>query len=151
MKKQVSSPTAGNGSAASAHEAGLHCTVDTEPGFRRSRRGRGFVYANGSKRIKRDGATLQRIAALRIPPAWTDVWICPSPNGHLQATGRDSRGRKQYRYHDRWTATRDVLKYDRMIEFFNALPRIRRRVTRDLKRTGLPREKVLAAIDRKTA
>ena len=148
MKKQASSPTARNGSAASAHEAGLHYAVDTEPGFHRLRRGRGFVYANGSKRVIRDRATLKRIAALRIPPAWTDVWICPSPNGHLQATGRDSRGRKQYRYHDRWTATRDELKYDRMIEFSNALPRIRRRVTRDLKRTGLPREKVLAAIVR---
>jgi DNA topoisomerase-1 len=148
MKLPASSQTARNGSAASAHEAGLHCTVDTEPGFRRLRRGRGFVYVNGSKRVKRDGVTLQRIAALRIPPAWTDVWICPSPNGHLQATGRDSRGRKQYRYHNRWTATRDVLKYDRMIEFSNALPRIRRRVTRDLKRTGLSREKVLAAIVR---
>src|SRR6185503_6890616 len=108
----------------------------------------GFVYVNGSKRVIRDSAKLKRIAGLRIPPAWTDVWICASPNGHLQGTGRDSRGRKQYRYHARWTATRDELKYDRMIDFSNALPRIRRRVARDLKRTGLPREKVLAAVVR---
>jgi DNA topoisomerase I len=148
MKMQSSSSTARNGSPASAHGAGLHYAVDTEPGFHRLRRGRGFAYANGSKRIIRDRATLNRIAALRIPPAWTDVWVCASPNGHLQGTGRDSRGRKQYRYHDCWTAKRDELKYDRMIEFSNALPRIRRRVTRDLKRTALPREKVLAAIVR---
>ena len=148
MKMQASSQTPRNGSTASAQEARLHYAVDTEPGFHRVRRGRGFVYGNGSKHVIRDRATLKRIAALRIPPAWTDVWICPSPNGHLQGTGRDSRGRKQYRYHDRWTATRDELKYDRMIAFSNALPRIRRRVTRDLKRTGLPREKVLAAIVR---
>jgi DNA topoisomerase I len=148
MKKQASSQNALIGSPASAHEAGLHYAADTEPGFHRLRRGRGFAYANGSKHVIRDLVTLKRIAALRIPPAWTDVWICRSPNGHLQGTGRDSRGRKQYRYHDRWTATRDELKYDRMIEFSSALPRIRRRVTRDLKRTGLPREKVLAAIVR---
>lgn len=148
MKKQASSKTAQNGSTASIQDVGLHYAVDTDPGFRRLRRGGGFVYVNGTKRVLRDRATVQRITALGIPPAWTDVWICPSPNGHLQGTGRDSRGRKQYRYHDRWTATRDVLKYDRMIEFSNALPRIRRRVTRDLKRRGLPREKVLAAIVR---
>jgi DNA topoisomerase-1 len=122
--------------------------VDTEPGFRRVRRGRGVSYVNTANRPIRDKATLQRITALGIPPAWTDVWICPSPTGHLQATGRDSRGRKQYRYHDRWTALRDELKYERMVEFATALPRVRRRVARDLKRSGLPREKVLAAIVR---
>jgi DNA topoisomerase-1 len=106
------------------------------------------VYLNSKNRAVRDQATLKRIAALRIPPAWTDVWICPSPTGHLQATGRDARGRKQYRYHDQWTAHRDELKYERMIEFATALPRVRRRVARDLKRSGLPREKVLAAIVR---
>jgi DNA topoisomerase-1 len=146
MKKVSSTIENRNGSAASAREAGLHYTVDTQPGLVRVRRGRRFVYLNGSKREIRDKATLKRIEALRIPPAWTDVWICPSPTGHLQATGRDARGRKQYRYHDRWTATRDALKYDRMIEFAGALPRIRRRVAHDLQRKGLPREKVLAAI-----
>jgi DNA topoisomerase I len=146
MKKLSSTRAVRNGSAASAEDAGLHYTADTEPGFRRVQRGSGFVYVNGSKRVIRDRGTLKRIDALRIPPAWTDVWICPSPTGHLQATGRDSRGRKQYRYHDRWTATRDALKYERMIDFAKSLPRIRRRVARDMRREGLPREKVLAAI-----
>ncbi len=146
MKKGNSAPELRNGSAASAEEAGLHYTTDTQPGLRRARRGSGFVYLNGSNRKVRDRATLKRIEALRIPPAWSDVWICPSPTGHLQATGRDARGRKQYRYHERWTAARDALKYDRMIEFANALPRIRRRIRRDMRRDGLPREKVLATI-----
>jgi DNA topoisomerase-1 len=82
-----------NGSAAHAEEAGLRYSTDTEPGYRRLRRGKGFVYMNGSKRVIRDKATIRRIDALRIPPAWTDVWICPSASGHLQATGRDARGR----------------------------------------------------------
>lgn len=147
VKKKTSQSAAPcNGSAVSAEEAGLHYTTDTEPGLRRVRRGKSFVYLNGSKRQVRDRATLRRIDALRIPPAWTDVWICPSPDGHLQATGRDARRRKQYRYHDRWTAARDALKYERMIEFANALPRIRRRIRRDMRREGLTREKVLAAI-----
>jgi DNA topoisomerase-1 len=148
MKSQSSSNTVGNGSVGVAHEVGLHYTVDSEPGIRRVHRGRGIVYLNPANRVVRDRATLERIAALRIPPAWTDVWICPSPTGHLQATGRDARGRKQYRYHDLWTTRRDELKYERMIEFATALPRVRRRVARDLKRPGLPREKVLAAIVR---
>jgi DNA topoisomerase-1 len=148
MKSQSISDPSVNGAVITAEEAGVHYTVDTEPGIRRLRRGRGVVYMNPANRAIRDKATLQRIAALGIPPAWTDVWICPSPTGHLQATGRDSRGRKQYRYHDQWTAWRDELKYERMIEFATALPRVRRRVARDLKRRGLPREKVLAAIVR---
>jgi DNA topoisomerase-1 len=146
--KKKPTPTAAprNGSAASAEEAGLHYTSDTEPGLRRVKRGKSFIYLNGSNRQVRDRATLERIEALRIPPAWTDVWICPSPTGHLQATGRDGRGRKQYRYHERWTAARDALKYDRMLDFAGSLPRIRRRIARDMRRDGLPREKVLAAI-----
>jgi DNA topoisomerase-1 len=95
-----------------------------------------------------DQAILARIRGLAIPPAWTDVWICPMADGHLQATGRDARGRKQYRYHPHWRARRDEVKFDRLIEFGEALPRIRRRTNRDLARPGLPREKVLAGIVR---
>jgi DNA topoisomerase I len=133
---------------ASAKEARLSYVSDSEPGIRRVKAGRVFGYRNADGGRVEDPKTLERIRALVIPPAWTDVWISRSANGHIQATGRDARGRKQYRYHERWTATRDVLKYDRMIEFSNALPRIRRRIVRDLKRRGLPREKVLAAIVR---
>jgi DNA topoisomerase I len=104
------------------------------------------VYFDTRRRAIHDLAVLQRIHELRIPPAWTNVWICPSPNGHLQATGRDARGRKQYRYHSNWDTARDSLKYDRVILFAKNLPRIRRRIARDLKRPGLPREKVLAAM-----
>lgn len=96
----------------------------------------------------RDPAALARIRSLAVPPAWTEVWICPVAEGHLQATGRDARGRKQYRYHRRWREVRDEVKYARMIEFAHALPRIRHRVRRDLARHGLPREKVLAAVVR---
>jgi DNA topoisomerase-1 len=96
----------------------------------------------------RDPRTLARIRALAIPPAWTDVWICPAPNGHLQATGRDARGRKQYRYHTDWRRVRDETKYGRLTAFARALPRLRRRVQSDLNRAGLPREKVLGAIVR---
>jgi DNA topoisomerase-1 len=96
----------------------------------------------------RDRVTLARIRALAIPPAWRDVWICPAPNGHIQAVGRDQKGRKQYRYHARWREVRDEAKYERMIAFARALPAIRSRVERDLRRRGLPREKVLATITR---
>ena len=96
----------------------------------------------------RDEQRLLRIKRLAIPPAWTDVWICPSPNGHIQATGRDARGRKQYRYHERWREVRDENKFDRLAQFAKALPNIRRRVAQDLKLPGLPREKVLATIVR---
>jgi DNA topoisomerase I len=146
MVKKAKTEVIENGSAAHAEDAGLRFSTDAEPGLRRVRRGKSFVYMNGSKRVIRDKRALKRIDALRIPPAWTDVWICPSSDGHLQATGRDARGRKQYRYHDHWTATRDAIKYDRMVDFANALPRIRRRIAHDLKLPGLPKEKVLAAI-----
>jgi DNA topoisomerase-1 len=135
-------------SPATATLAGLHYVSDSEPGFRRVRRGAGFVYTNGRRHIVRNKRQLARFTALRIPPAWTEVWICAEENGHLQATGRDARGRKQYRYHDRWRTTRDELKYERMISFGKALPRMRRRIARDLGRRGLERKKVLAAMAR---
>lgn len=125
---------------------GLRYVSDDEPGFRRQRRGRGFSYTDTRGRPLRSPAHLARIRALAIPPAWIDVWICADPLGHLQATGRDARGRKQYRYHDRWREHRDAVKFDRMLEFGRKLPAIRRRVGRDLGRRGLPREKVLAAV-----
>lgn len=106
---------------------------------------RGFEYYRSGRRV-RGGAELRRIAALAIPPAWTDVWICPDPRGHVQATGRDARGRKQYRYHPDWRATRDETKYERMLEFAAALPKIRARTAADVARAGLTREKVLATV-----
>ena len=130
-----------------ARNAGLRYVTDHAPGLRRRRAGGGFQYLGPRGRV-RDPATLARIRSLAIPPAWTDVWICASPNGHLQATGRDARGRKQYRYHPRWRAVRDDNKYARTVDFARALPRIRRRTRRDLARRGMPREKVLAAVVR---
>ena len=132
----------------SARDAGLRYGTDEGPGIRRVRRGRGFRYVDTEGRPITDDEDLARIRKLAIPPAWTDVWICPDPNGHLQATGRDARGRKQYRYHARWRARRDEVKFDRLIDFAEALPRIRRRTDRDLERPGLPREKVIAGVVR---
>ncbi|HYH27180.1 MAG TPA: DNA topoisomerase IB, partial [Actinomycetota bacterium] len=109
---------------------------------------KGFRYRGPDGEPVKDPGALARIRTLAVPPAWTDVWICPSSNGHIQATGRDARGRKQYRYHERWREVRDATKYDRLIAFAKALPKIRRRVERDLARAGLPREKVLATIVR---
>ena len=131
-----------------AEQVGLRYVYDTSSGIRRVRRGRGFVYVDESGRAIRVAAQLARIRALVIPPAWRDVWICPNPNGHLQATGRDVRGRKQYRYHSRYRAVRDETKYDRMIDFGKALPALRRHVQRDLHLHGLPRGKVLATVVR---
>jgi DNA topoisomerase-1 len=129
----------------SARKAGLVYTTDDTPGIRRTGKPKAFRYVGPRGRAvsRRD---LDRIRALVIPPAWTDVWICPSPRGHLQATGRDARGRKQYRYHARWREVRDGTKYGRLIEFARALPRIRRRTDTDLRASGLPRSKVLAAV-----
>jgi DNA topoisomerase-1 len=124
-----------------------HCS-DERPGIIRRRAGRGFAYRDADGRPIRDPEALERIRGIVIPPAWTDVWICPWPNGHLQATGRDARGRKQYRYHARYRARRDTAKFERLIAFARALPAIRDRVDRDLARPGLPREKVLAAVVR---
>jgi DNA topoisomerase I len=131
-----------------AREAGLRYSTDAQPGYTRRRRGRGFSYHDVDGRPIRDPEALERIRSIVIPPAWTDVWICRWPNGHLQATGRDARGRKQSRYHPRWRTARDETKFDRLLAFAAALPRIRRRTEKDLARPGLPREKVLAAVVR---
>lgn len=130
----------------SARAAGLRHVTDQQPGIRRQRAGCGFRYVGPEGRTVRDAEVLARIRSLAVPPAWTDVWICPVERGHLQASGRDARGRKQYRYHPRWREVRDETKYDRMIAFASALQSIRRRTRRDLARPGLPREKVLAAV-----
>jgi len=127
---------------AAAKAAGLRYVNDTKPGIRRDS-GK-FFDASGAPVT--DEATLARIKALVIPPAWTDVWICPQANGHLQATGRDAKGRKQYRYHAKWRTVRDDVKYERMLNFGKALPAIRAEVDRALKLPGLPRDKVLATI-----
>jgi DNA topoisomerase-1 len=132
----------------SARAAGLRYSSDDRPGWTRRRVGRGFGYRDTEGATIRDRATLARLRALAIPPAWTNVWICPSPVGHLQATGRDARGRKQYRYHARWRDRRDTHKFERMLEFSEALGAIRERCDRDLARLGLPRDKVLAAVVR---
>src|ERR687884_1193026 len=131
-----------------AESAGLVYVSDEEPGIRRRRAGKGFTYKGPDGRAVRDAATLARIRALAIPPAWTNVWICPDPKGHIQATGRDAKGRKQYRYHPRWREVRDAAKYERLAQFAEALPRIRQRTDADLRRQGIPREKVLAAVVR---
>jgi DNA topoisomerase-1 len=132
----------------SAKSAGLRYVCDASPGIRRKRSGQGFVYVDPGGKVLRDADEINRVRHLVIPPAWKDVWICPDPHGHIQAVGRDDRGRKQYRYHEKWRQVRDENKYSRMIDFVHALPRIRRRVSRDLRRPGLPREKVLAAVIR---
>jgi DNA topoisomerase-1 len=127
---------------------GLRHSTDRRPGITRRRSGRGFSYRDADGNVVRDRETLARIRSLAIPPAWTDVWICPYPNGHLQATGRDAKGRKQYRYHPRFRRRRDAAKFERLVAFANALPAIRSRVDEDLARPGLPKEKVLAAVVR---
>ena len=118
------------------------------PGLRRRRAGRGFVYVDQNGARVTDTGTLARIEALVIPPAWTDVWICPLPNGHIQATGVDAAGRTQYRYHDAWRLQRDREKFDHMLEFGNALPALRERIANDLEQPGLGRERVLACATR---
>jgi DNA topoisomerase-1 len=129
-----------------AEDAGLRYVSDDQPGYTRKAKGKDFEYFDTDGKRIRDETRLLRIRRLAIPPAYNDVWICPTPNGHIQATGRDARGRKQYRYHERWREVRDENKYERMVVFGKALPKIRRRVNRDLKRRGLPREKVLATV-----
>ncbi|HEX2163516.1 MAG TPA: DNA topoisomerase IB [Thermoanaerobaculia bacterium] len=131
-----------------ARLAGLRYVGDDRPGIRRRRRGRGWSYVDPDGQPIRDRETLARIAALAIPPAWTEVWICPSPKGHLQATGRDDRGRKQYRYHELWRAVSDATKFARLVPFALALPALRRRVRRDLARPTLDRRRVLAGLVR---
>jgi len=131
-----------------AEEAGLRYVSDTMPGLRRRRAGKGFAYIGPDGERITDGDRIAWFKRLAIPPAWTDVWIAPIKRGHVQATGRDARGRKQYRYHPRWRTVRDEAKYGRLIEFARALPKIRRRTDRDLRRRYLPREKVLALVVR---
>ena len=144
----MSEPSPADPSRLAAREAGLRYATDEAPGFTRRRRGRGFSYHDQDGNTIRDPEVIARIRSIVIPPAWTDVWICPWPNGHLQATGRDARGRKQHRYHPEFRAARDEAKFGRLVAFATALPRIRRRVDRDLARRGVPREKVLAAVVR---
>jgi DNA topoisomerase-1 len=132
----------------SAREAGLRYVTDEMPGIARRRAGKGFTYIGPDGKTLRDEEQLKRIRSLAVPPAWTNVWICADPRGHIQATGRDDRGRKQYRYHPRWRRVRDETKYGRMIAFGEALPGIRKRVVEDLAKPDLPREKVLAAVVR---
>jgi DNA topoisomerase-1 len=129
-----------------AEGAGLRYVSDDRPGYTRKPKGDDFEWFDADGKPIRDEQRLLRIKRLAIPPAWTDVWICPSPNCHIQATGRDARCRKQYLYHERWREVRDENKYDRIISFGKALPKIRRRVARDLKLPGLPRNKVLATV-----
>jgi DNA topoisomerase-1 len=136
------------GPAKSAKEAGLRYVSDEKPGIRREKEGCDFQFINSQGRAIKDEDNLRRIRKLAIPPAWTDVWICSDPHGHLQATGRDARGRKQHRYHTRWREVRDQTKYNRMIDFANALPKIRERTAKDLARSGFPLEKVLATVVR---
>lgn len=134
--------------AEAAAEAGLQYVSDNRPGYTRRPSNGEFEYLDTEGNKIRDEQRLLRIKRLAIPPAWTDVWICPSPNGHIQATGRDARRRKQYRYHERWRESRDENKFDRLTQFAKALPNIRRRVVQDLKLADLPRRKVLATIVR---
>jgi DNA topoisomerase IB len=129
-----------------AVEAGLIYVSDAEPGIRRLRAGKGFRYLTPENRRLAAAKELKRIASLAIPPAYRDVWISLEPRGHLQATGRDARGRKQYRYHPEWRQVRDSAKFDRMVAFGEALPKLRRKLRRDMNLPGLPREKVLAVV-----
>lgn len=148
--------TGANGEAASgpddpvaaAKAAGLIYATDHEPGIRRRRAGKGWRYLAPDGTTIKDKKQIERINALVIPPAYTDVWINSSPRGHLQATGRDDQGRKQYRYHPRWREVRDETKYNRLLSFAQSLPAIRAQVDHDLRRQGLPREKVLATVVR---
>lgn len=129
-----------------ARTAGLIHVCAAEPGLRRRRAGRGFAFLSERGEPIRDAATLQRLRSLAIPPAWTEVWICRSPNGHLQATGRDARGRKQYIYHADFRAIREASKYDNLLSFARCLPKLRTRIEADMRKPGLPREKVIATV-----
>ena len=132
----------------SAKSAGLRYVSGEGPGIVRRRRGKGFYYIGVDSKPVRNKATLERIRSLVIPPAWEDVWICPFENGHIQAVGRDARGRRQHRYHPRYREVRDATKFDRMVAFGAVLPKIRQQVTKDLSLHGLPKRKVIAAIVR---
>ncbi|HYP04910.1 MAG TPA: DNA topoisomerase IB [Bryobacteraceae bacterium] len=129
-----------------AEQAGLEYTTDSTPGIKRLKHGASFRYVLPDGKAVADQPTLNRIRSLVIPPAWTDVWICSSPYGHLQAVGRDAKGRKQYRYHSAYRSQRDQTKYGRMLAFGAALPKIRERIDADLKLAGMPKNKVLATV-----
>lgn len=146
--KKADSHRSTEDSVRSAKAAGLRYVLDLAPGIARQVQGKTASYIRPNGTIVRDPGCLKRIRSLVIPPAWTDVWICTDPQGHLQATGRDARGRKQYRYHPRWNHVRNETKYDRLLTFGRCLPRIRRRVAADLRRSGLPRDKILATVVR---
>src|SRR5437588_11540446 len=135
-------------SVEAAEEAGLQYVSDDRPGYARRAKNGEFEYLDTQGKTIRDEQRLLRIKRLAIPPAWTDVWICPSPTGHIQATGRDARRRKQYRYHERWRELRDENKFDRLATFAKAMPKIRRRVALDIRLPGLPRQKVLGTVVR---
>lgn len=126
--------------------AGLVYVSDSEPGFQRRRRGRGFTYLDPTGQVVRDPALRERFHTLAIPPAWQEVWICANPDGHLLATGRDDAGRKQYIYHPRWSAMRSQVKYERLRLFAEALPKMRTQVQHDLRKRALTREKVTALV-----
>ena len=146
LKETLTSEEVTSGSVASAEEAGLRFVADDERGITRLKSGKSFRYRAASGGAVKDAATLARIKSLVIPPAWTDVWICPRANGHIQATGRDARGRKQYRYHPDWTRVRDEAKFERLIEFGKALPKVRRTISRHMSERGLGQRKVLATV-----
>ncbi|TMB87505.1 MAG: DNA topoisomerase IB [Chloroflexi bacterium] len=147
-RQSTASPGPTGDSVDTARQNGLRWVSDVMPGIKRRAHHRSFAYSGPDGADIRDARTLQRINDLAIPPAWTSVWICPHERGHVQATGRDARGRKQYRYHPRWREARDERKYDRMVAFGEALPLIRRRVNRDFKNPSLSRERVLATVVR---
>jgi len=132
----------------SAKSVGLRYVSDSQPGIHRRLGKNGFIYTDSNRKQIHDKDELKRIRSLVIPPAWTDVWICPDSLGHLQATGRDAKGRKQYRYHPKWREVRDETKYTKMIAFGEALPKIRKQTEKDLRLPGLPRRKVLATVVR---
>lgn len=148
MKKRVQSDASLLEARTAAKEAGLRYFSDETPGWRRIASGGHFRFVDQRGKSIRDETEIARLRRLAIPPAWTDVWICPSDKGHIQATGRDARGRKQYRYHPDWRLTRDGTKFERMIAFGRALPKIRRRTAKDLRAKGLGRAKVIAAMIR---
>jgi DNA topoisomerase-1 len=146
--RQLPPPELAKDPHAAARTAGLRYVTDTAPGIRRRKAGKGFNYVGPNGNTIRNRAELARIRSLAIPPAYTDVWICPLKNGHIQATGRDARGRKQYRYHPRWREVRDETKYSRMLAFSEVIPRIRSQVDRDLAQQHLTRKKVMATVVR---
>jgi len=145
-KRPHSEPQVVTDAIEAAEEAGLRYVSDDRPGYTRKAKGDGFEFFDLEGKPIRDEQRLLRIKRLAVPPAYTDVWICPVANGHLQATGRDARKRKQYRYHERWREIRDENKYEKMAAFGEALPKIRKRVDEDLKLPGLPKNKVLATV-----